>query len=241
MNNKKNILIVVIIFFSLLLITTGILINNNNNKNNNKNNNDQEDNVALDKILLDLNLDKYLSSVLYPTVDLNINLLDPNYAYFSMYFYTGSSSSKQKAKIVNNEYYISKYSDYIQFYRNVLSNDMMKNIPSGYEIKQYLSLNSETSMYELKDISNISSCDDLGNDNCYVLVNVINEPEGHVEFTHLNRNENIITGNAVKYISYDEKEFKMVAKFEFKYTEKNGKKYASSLKVLSIDDVFTEK
>lgn len=235
--NNKKFLIIIISLLSLLLIVAGLMINNKNNDNQSL----PKDSDNINRILLNLNLDKYINSILYPTVELNRNVLEPNYPYFNMYYYTSSNYSKQKVKIVDKERYIAKYSDYVQFYKNVLSSDVVKNIPSGYEIKQFLSLNPETSMLELNDISAISSCNELNDENCYIIINVINDPQGYVEFASLNKQENVISGDAIKHINYNAKEYKMTAKFEFEYTENNGKKYASSLKILSIEDAFIEK
>lgn len=234
--NKKNILLILTIILVVILLTIGILLTIKTNKNNNQTNNIS--NINSEKILKQLNIDKYLGITLYSDAPIDSNLLDTNYYLFDYYLYINDKLDNitiQFGDDPNNTHVYCKYSDYAKQFKKLFGIDIDDTLLNPI----YLSELVEISPNIMKtSLTNISACEDKYSSNCYVPLLLISDSNYTTKFNSLKNENNIIRGNVRLTTIIDGLEYYKDSIFEFEYRKEKNNYYAVSLKLKSSDNAY---
>ena len=220
MKNSKKIIITSVLFsiLGILLISTGLFFQFNKK---------ETINIDSQEVLTSIDIDKLFSIFLSKTSPVNQNILDPKYSYFDTYFYSNFDFSNKYISIDGDRHYFAKYGDYVKFVSSKLGDEATKELNSGYTLEE-LSEGKELTYNELTDDL---KCNDLDNDNCYILFTPIVLPKSDVKFSSLEASKNTIKGTASRTLANEV----ISVNFELKFKESNDTYYATSLIITSIN------
>ena len=236
MKNSKKIIITSVLFsiLGILLISTGLFFQFNKK---------ETINIDSQEVLTSIDIDKLFSIFLSKTSPVNQNIdiqeiieesiygidimEDPKYSYFDTYFYSNFDFSNKYISIDGDRHYFAKYGDYVKFVSSKLGDEATKELNSGYTFEE-LTEGKELTYNELTDDL---KCNDLDNDNCYILFTPIVLPKSYVKFSSLEASKNTIKGTASRTLANEV----ITANFELKFKENNDTYYATSLIITSIN------
>lgn len=242
---KKNIGIFVIIFvcIAVLLLVVGLLFKFNSQvekpKEDPEDKRKQEEKLAK-SILTSLNIDDYLGSTFFPTIELNKNILDiTSNKNMVMFFYTNSNLAKYVLSYGNDAFsMVAKYDDYLAEHNKTFG--VPANIDSSYTDFIFAVSNLPQDInndYQI-NFSDIVDCDTTNSSNCFIILSNDQIDSHRVEFSDLSIKNNIIESN-VKVYSFDgESEVYLDGDFKFEF-EKTGDSYiAKSLIITYVADAY---
>lgn len=220
MKNSKKIIITSVLFsiLGILLISMGLFFQFNKK---------ETINIDSQEVLTSVDIDKLFSIFLSKTSPVNQNILDPKYSYFDTYFYSNFDFSNKYISIDGDRHYFAKYGDYVKFVSSKLGDEATKELNSGYTLEE-LSEGKELTYNELTDDL---KCNDLDNDNCYILFTPIVLPKSDVKFSSLEASKDTIKGTASRTLANEV----ISVNFELKFKESNDTYYATSLIITSIN------
>lgn len=239
--DRKKILGISLLSIGILLALVGIIIGLVSNKQEGASNKPSDGDVVdkeklANSILEELNIDDYLRFIFRPGMNVDEDLLALDSGQnMVMYFYSNDNLHKYKMHFAGDSVtraYV-KYDDYVNEHKKIFG------VPPVYDVTSVtLKFPTVTDDINEAKYEEIGKCDFSNTSDCYLLLTDFYTNTNTIEFSKLNINNNVISGNVKMIVKDDNLERYLDGTFEFEYEKSKGNYIAKGLKIKSVADAF---